>query len=80
MLADLTEKLKGFNKKTISVYSIEKPYSVEHPSKRRDIEVREVTVDPQAIRQRLAEGLSSRRSPTASTPGWSRGFCTPPSR
>ena len=48
-----TEKLKGFNKKTISVYS------VENPDHRREIEVREVTVDPEAIRHKLAEGLDS---------------------
>ncbi len=54
LLAELTEKLKGFNKKTISVYA------VENPAERRDIEVSEVTVDPQAIRQKLTEGLSSK--------------------
>ena len=35
LLADLTGNLNGFNQKTISVYSVEKPYSVEHPSPRR---------------------------------------------
>jgi putative nucleotidyltransferase with HDIG domain len=54
LLADLTEKLKGFNKKTISVYSL------ENPAERREIEVREVTVDPEAIRRTLADGLNSK--------------------
>ncbi len=60
LLADLKEQLNGFNKKTISVYSVDSPYSVEHPSKRHDLEVSEVTVDPQAIRQRLTEMLPSK--------------------
>jgi putative nucleotidyltransferase with HDIG domain len=54
LLAELKEKLKGFNKKTISVYT------AENPTERRDVEVSEVTFDPQAIRQKLAEGLPSK--------------------
>ena len=40
LLADTTEKLKDFNKKTISVYT------AENPDEARDVEVSEVTVDP----------------------------------
>ena len=53
LLADLVEKLRGYNKQTISVYSL------ENPDHRREIEVRDVTVDPEAIRHKLAEGLPS---------------------
>jgi len=54
LLADPTEKLKGFNKKTIFVFSI------ENPDQLREVEVMEVVVDPEAIRHKLAEGLSSK--------------------
>jgi cyclic-di-AMP phosphodiesterase PgpH len=54
LLAEPTVKLEGFNKKTILVYS------PENPAQRREVEVSEVTVDPQAIRDKLVEGLSSK--------------------
>lgn len=54
LLADPTEKLKGFNKKTITVYSI------ENPAPPREVEVLEVVVDPEAIQRKLAEELSSK--------------------
>jgi hypothetical protein len=57
LLANPLEKLKGFNQKTIEVYQ------ADNPAERRDVEVSEVVVDAQAIqaiRQKLAEGLSSK--------------------
>ena len=44
------EKLKGFNQKTIEVYS------AENPAERREVEVSEVVVDPEAIRQQAGRG------------------------
>ncbi len=46
LLADLTQSLKGYNKKTILAHS------AENPAERREVEVSDVTIDPQAIRQR----------------------------
>ena len=54
LLAEPTEKLKGFNKKTILVYS------AENPAQQREVEVSDVMVDPEAIRHKLAEGLNSK--------------------
>ncbi len=54
LLADLTQSLKGYNKKTILAHS------AENPAERREVEVSDVTIDPQAIRQALVEGLNSK--------------------
>ena len=54
LLAKPLEKLTGFNQKTIDVYQ------ADNPAERRDVEVSEVVVDPEAIRQKLVEGLSSK--------------------
>jgi hypothetical protein len=54
LLANPSEKLKGFNQKTIEVCP------ADNSAECRDVEVSDVIVDPQAIRQKLAEGLSSK--------------------
>jgi putative nucleotidyltransferase with HDIG domain len=54
LLADLKEKLNHYNKKSILVHT------AENKSERREVEVSEVTVDPKAIKQTLAEGLNSK--------------------
>jgi putative nucleotidyltransferase with HDIG domain len=54
LLADLTENLKGYNKKSILVHT------AENPEERREIEVSDVTADPKAIRQTLTGGLGSK--------------------
>ncbi len=54
LLANPSKELNGFNQKTIEVCQ------ADNPTEHRDVEVSEVIVDPQAIRQKLAEGLSSR--------------------
>ena len=48
-----SKELEGFNQKTIEVCP------ADNPADRRDVEVSKVIVDPQAIRQKLAEGLKS---------------------
>ncbi len=50
----------------------------DNPAQRREVEVSDVTVDPKAIRRNAGRrARAPRRSPTASTPGSSRGFCIP---
>ena len=53
LLAELTDELKDFDKKTILAYTNENP-------RRREIEVSDVTFDPKAIRQSLTEQLESK--------------------
>jgi cyclic-di-AMP phosphodiesterase PgpH len=55
LLADTTKSLEDFNKKTILVHSAE-----NRAEPLREVEVADVTVDPQAIREKLADGLSSK--------------------
>ena len=54
LLANPLKQLKDFNQKTIEVCQ------ADNPAERRDVEVSEVVVDPEAIRHKLAEGLSSK--------------------
>jgi len=55
LLANPSDTLKGFNQQTIIEVR-----QVNDSSERREVEVSEVIVDPQAIRQKLAEGLNSK--------------------
>jgi hypothetical protein len=54
LLANPSKTLNGFNQKTIEVYQADKL------ADRRDVEVSDVVFDPQAIKQKLTEGLGSK--------------------